>query len=42
MTVTNTAIFGNTAPVGPQVFNDGGTFTLDGEPVPVGSVTRLR
>ncbi|MGI8694654.1 MAG: beta strand repeat-containing protein, partial [Geodermatophilaceae bacterium] len=30
MTVTNTAIKGNAAPVGPQVFNDGGTFTIDG------------
>jgi len=36
MTVTDTAIKGNAAPVGPQVFNDGGTFTIDGQPVPVG------
>jgi len=36
MIVTNTPIYGNTAPDGPQVYNDGGTFTIDGNPVPVG------
>ncbi len=36
MTVTNAAIFGNTAPDGPNVYNDGGDFTVDGDPVPVG------
>jgi hypothetical protein len=33
-TVTNTEIAGNTAPDGPQVYNDGGTFTIDGTPQP--------
>ncbi|MDQ3782340.1 MAG: hypothetical protein M3349_05300 [Actinomycetota bacterium] len=36
MTVVNTVIAGNQAPVGPNVFNDGGTFTIDGVPVPPG------
>lgn len=36
MIVTDTRIRGNRAPVGPNVFNDGGTFTIDGEPVPPG------
>jgi len=34
MVVTLTAIAGNMAPVGPEVFNQGGTFTIDGVPVP--------
>lgn len=34
MIVTNTSITGNTAPFGPNNFNDGGTFTVDGVPVP--------
>jgi CSLREA domain-containing protein len=34
MRVRGTAIRGNSAPVGPNVFNDGGTFTIDGTPVP--------
>ncbi len=33
MIVTNTEVTGNQAPVGPNVFNDGGTFTLNGSPV---------
>lgn len=33
MTVTNTTIFGNDAPIGADVFNQGGTFTIDGVPV---------
>jgi CSLREA domain-containing protein len=36
MTVTDTEIADNTAPTGPDVFNVGGTFTIDGEPVPPG------
>ncbi|HKJ56246.1 MAG TPA: hypothetical protein VJ978_09695, partial [Nitriliruptoraceae bacterium] len=36
MTVGDTTISGNQAPVGPDVFNDGGVFTVDGAPVPVG------
>lgn len=34
MVVTLTAIAGNMAPTGPDVFNQGGTFTVDGVPVP--------
>lgn len=36
MTVTGTAISGNEAPAGPDLFNQppGGTFTVDGVPVP--------
>lgn len=34
MIVTLTMITGNAAPVGADVFNDGGTFTVDGVPVP--------
>jgi len=34
MTVTLTAIMNNTSPIGPDVFNDGGTFTVDGIPIP--------
>ncbi|MGA9747216.1 MAG: hypothetical protein WBQ50_07180, partial [Nocardioides sp.] len=35
---TNLAVSGNTAPDGPQVYNDppGGSFTLNGAPVPPG------
>lgn len=29
-------VMGNTAPTGPDVFNDGGVFTLNGVPVPPG------
>jgi len=36
MIVTNTSIRSNSAPVGPNVFNDDGTFLIDGEAVPVG------
>jgi hypothetical protein len=36
MTVTDTRITQNTAPVGDQVFNLGGTFTIDAEPVAPG------
>lgn len=36
MTVTDTRIRRNRAPVGPNVFNDGGTFTVGGNQVPVG------
>ncbi|MEZ6015984.1 MAG: hypothetical protein R3F49_12770 [Planctomycetota bacterium] len=32
--VTTTTIQGNAAPTGADVFNDGGTFTIDGNPVP--------
>jgi len=34
MTVTDTRIRRNQAPAGRNVFNDGGTFTIDGRPVP--------
>ena len=34
MTVTSTRITDNSAPKGPDVFNVGGTFTIDGEAVP--------
>ena len=34
MTVTEVTIEGNSAPEGPDVYNDGGTFTVDGTPVP--------
>ncbi|QDV05059.1 hypothetical protein Poly30_05540 [Planctomycetes bacterium Poly30] len=34
MTVTLSAITGNNSPVGADNFNDGGTFTIDGVPVP--------
>jgi hypothetical protein len=34
MTVTETTIKKNTAPKGPDVFNAGGNFTIDGKPVP--------
>lgn len=33
MTVTRSVVLGNEAPVGPDVFNDGGTFTLNNSPV---------
>ncbi len=33
MTVAGTRISDNEAPAGPDVFNDGGSFTLDGSPV---------
>ncbi|MBA2438098.1 MAG: CSLREA domain-containing protein [Acidimicrobiia bacterium] len=33
MIVTRSVVMGNVAPVGPDVFNDGGTFTLNGSPV---------
>ena len=33
-TVTRTDFRGNTAPVGPMVYNDGGTFVVNGDPVP--------
>lgn len=33
MTVTGTTISDNTAPTGPDTFNDGGLFTVDGTPV---------
>ncbi len=36
MTVRTTVIGRNVAPTGPDVFNDGGTSTVDGTPVPVG------
>lgn len=36
MTVRDTTIRRNQAPIGPDVYNDGGTFTVDGQPVPVG------
>ncbi|HVM15008.1 MAG TPA: hypothetical protein VM287_11875 [Egibacteraceae bacterium] len=36
MTVTHTVIRNNHAPEGPDVYNDGGTFLVDGEPVPIG------
>lgn len=38
MIVTDTRVRGNSAPIGPNVFNQppGGTFTIDGEPVPPG------
>lgn len=41
MTVTRVSISGNTAPVGPNVFNlpPGGAFTIDGTPVPSGPNT---
>ena len=34
MTVVGVTITDNTAPEGPDVYNDGGTFTVDGTPVP--------
>ncbi|MFN3241225.1 MAG: hypothetical protein ACE37K_06890 [Planctomycetota bacterium] len=34
MTVVSTLLFGNLAPVGANAFNDGGTFVLNGNPVP--------
>lgn len=34
MRVTDTRVRGNRAPDGPNVFNDGGTFTVDGRAVP--------
>jgi hypothetical protein len=34
MTVVGVTITGNTAPEGADVYNDGGTFTVDGAPVP--------
>lgn len=34
MTVTTSDITGNNAPIGSDVFNDGGTFTIDGNRVP--------
>lgn len=34
MTVVNTQIAMNSAPIGPNNFNDGGTFTINGVPVP--------
>jgi len=34
MVVTLTAIMGNMAPIGAEVFNQGGDFTIDGAPVP--------
>lgn len=34
MTVTRTSVEGNKAPVGPDVFNLGGTFTRNGEVAP--------
>ncbi|GAA1476749.1 hypothetical protein GCM10009623_11950 [Nocardioides aestuarii] len=34
MTVAGVTIEGNSAPEGPDVYNDGGTFTVDGTPVP--------
>ena len=34
MTVTNSQIAMNSAPIGPNNFNDGGTFTVNGVPVP--------
>lgn len=36
MTVKRTTIEDNSSPTGPDVFNDGGTFTVDGNDVPVG------
>ncbi|CAN5861905.1 hypothetical protein BH23ACT1_BH23ACT1_02630 [soil metagenome] len=33
MTVTRSVVVANRAPVGPDVFNDGGTFALNGRPV---------
>jgi hypothetical protein len=36
MHVAGTKITGNTAPKGPDLFNQGGTFTVDGVDVPVG------
>jgi hypothetical protein len=33
-TVTSSVIQANLAPVGPDLFNDGGTFTVNGNPVP--------
>lgn len=36
MTVTRSSITGNDAPSGPNVFNDGGDFTINGVPVPPG------
>jgi hypothetical protein len=36
MVVTHTNFLGNTAPTGPDVFNDGGTFTIDGTNVDPG------
>ena len=39
MTVTDTVIAGNTAPIGPNVFQQGavaGGFTVDGQVVPIG------
>ena len=36
MTVTDTVIKGNGSPAGPDVFNVGGVFTIDGMPVPPG------
>ncbi|CAN5157061.1 hypothetical protein BH20ACT5_BH20ACT5_00830 [soil metagenome] len=36
MTVNDTQIRDNTAPDGPDVYNDGGNFTINGRPVPVG------
>jgi CSLREA domain-containing protein len=34
MTVTGSTIMDNTAPIGDDLFNDGGTFTVDGNDVP--------
>ena len=34
ITATNLVVTGNTAPAGPDVFNVGGPFTLNGTPVP--------
>lgn len=34
LTVTDVTVRGNSAPDGANVYNDGGTFTRDGEPVP--------
>ena len=36
MTVENVTIRRNQAPDGPNVYNDGGAFTVNGRPVPVG------
>ena len=36
MTVRNVTIRRNRAPDGPNVYNDGGAFTVDGRPIPVG------
>lgn len=36
MTVDNVTTRRNRAPDGPNVYNDGGVFTVDSRPVPVG------